>query len=129
MGLKKAIVQPDGVTTEYHRILFVQTTVNSHTSIAVLSYLNETSRQTEKESKQPYKSAITYQTAYDENMTIGSAYEYLKTLPEFEGAEDVYEDPVEEVPVEDIPEEEEPTDNTSEEETQSTEVEDIPSEE
>lgn len=113
MALKKPIVQPDGVTTEYHRILFVQTTVNSHTSIAVLSYLNEQSRQTEKESMQPYKAAVTYETAYDENMTIESAYEYLKTLEEFKDAEDVYES-VEEVPVEDIPEEEEPTDNTSE---------------
>ena len=120
MGLKKAIVQPDGVTTEYHRILFVQTTVNSHTSIAVLSYLNEQSRQTEKESMQPYKAAVTYETAYDENMTIESAYEYLKTLEEFKDAEDVYEEPAEETPVEDIPEEES-TDNTSDEETQSTE--------
>lgn len=110
MGLKKAIVQPDGVTTEYHRILFLQTTVNSHTSIAVLSYLNEQSRQSEKESMQPYKAAVTYETAYDENMTIESAYEYLKTLEVFEGAEDVYEEHVEEeTPVEDIPEEEEPT--------------------
>jgi hypothetical protein len=122
MALRKPIVQPDGVTTEYHRILFLQTTVNSHVSIAVLSYLNADSRQTEKESKQPYKAAVTYETAYDENMTIESAYEYLKTLPEFEGAEDVYEEHVEEeTPVEDIPEEEEPTDNTSEDETQSTE--------
>lgn len=120
MALKKPIVQPDGVTTEYHRILFLQTTVNSHISIAVLSYINADSRQTEKESKQPYKASVTYETAYDENMTIESAYEYLKTLEEFKDAEDVYE-LVEEVPVEDIPEEEEPTDNTSEEETQSTE--------
>lgn len=113
MALKKPIVQPDGVTTEYHRILFLQTTVNSHISIAVLSYLNADSRQTEKESKQPYKAAVTYETAYDENMTIESAYEYLKTLEEFKDAEDVYE-LVEETPVEDIPKEEEPTDNTSE---------------
>ncbi len=38
---------------------------------------------------QPYSKSITYETEYDPNMTIESAYGYLKTLPEFEGAEDV----------------------------------------
>ena len=33
--------------------------------------------------------AITYETEYDETMTIEKAYEYLKTLPEFEGATDI----------------------------------------
>ena len=37
----------------------------------------------------PYKVAITYETDYKENMTVKEAYDYLKTLPEFEGAEDI----------------------------------------
>lgn len=92
MALKKNIVQRDGIPTDYHRILFVQSTINSHTSIAVLSYLNEDARQSEKNTQQPYKCSRTYQTKYIENMTVEDAYDYLKTLPEFEGAEDVYEE-------------------------------------
>lgn len=37
MALFKEIKQPDGVITDYHRILFLQTTVNQQNSIAVLS--------------------------------------------------------------------------------------------
>lgn len=91
MALFKDIKQEDGVTTSYHRILYIQTTTNKQNSIAVISYINEDARDSEKESDiyQPYNKAITYETRYDENMTIKTAYDYLKTLPEFEGAEDV----------------------------------------
>lgn len=89
MALKKTVVQRDGVPTDYHRILFVQSTINSHTSIAVLSYLNEEARQSESNAGQPYKTSITYETEYIENMTVEDAYKHLKTLPEFEGAEDI----------------------------------------
>lgn len=89
MALLKPITQEDGVTTSYHRILFLQQTVNRQNSIAVLSYVNDTSRQSEMTGGYPYKKAITYETDYNEAMTIESAYDYLKTLPEFEGATDV----------------------------------------
>ena len=91
MALYKEIRQDDGVTTNYHRILFLQTTVNRQNSIAVLSYVDDVARTSEKESiiAQPYVKSITYETAYDESMTIESAYEYLKTRPEFEGATDI----------------------------------------
>lgn len=104
MALKKTIIQRDGIPTEYHRILFLQSTINSHISIAVLSYLNEDARHSEMDLIQTYKVSITYETDYIENMTIEDAYNYLKTLPEFEGAEDVYEE--ETTDVEDIQEEE-----------------------
>lgn len=91
MALYKEIRQEDGVTTSYHRILFLQTTVNHHNSIAVFSYVDDIARANEKEHiiAQPYVKCITYETAYDETMTIEKAYEYLKTLPEFEGATDI----------------------------------------
>ena len=89
MALQKTIVQNDGVITNYHRILYTQSLINSHNSIAVLSYINEDSRKNESAENRPYTVAITYEKDYVENMTIGSAYEYLKTLPEFEGAVDV----------------------------------------
>lgn len=93
MALFKAIKQNDGVTTSYHRILYVHITTNRQNSIAVLSYVDDMSRDAEKDSSisQPYQKAITYETAYDPNMTIEAAYDYLKTLPLFEGATDILE--------------------------------------
>lgn len=91
MALKKEIRQSDGVTTNYHRILFLTTTTNRQNSIAVLSYVDEEARDSEKGAilSQPYQKSITYETAYSPSMTIETAYEYLKTLPEFEGAVDI----------------------------------------
>lgn len=91
MALYKAIRQDDGVTTSYHRILFLTKTVNRQNSIAVLSYVDDEARTREQESiiAQPYQKSVTYECAYDENMTIVDAYAYLKTLPLFEGAEDI----------------------------------------
>ena len=91
MALCKEIKQSDGVTTKYHRILYVMTTVNRQNSIAVLSYVDDESRSGELDHTmpQPYQKSITYETSYDPTMTIESAYEYLKTLPVFEGATDI----------------------------------------
>lgn len=91
MALYKEIRQSDGVTTKYHRILYVMVTTNRQNSIAVLSYVDDESRDGEKENvmAQPYQKSITYETTYDPNMTIEAAYEWLKTLPLYEGAEDV----------------------------------------
>ena len=91
MALFKDVRQEDGVTTSYHRILQIIQTVNRQTSISVLSYVDEAARVDEKAwvIQQPYSKNVTYETAYDENMTVANAYEFLKTLPQFEGAEDV----------------------------------------
>ena len=90
MALYKEIKQADGVVTSYHRILFIQQMVNHHNSIAVISYVDNESRENEKESviAQPYMKSVTYETAYDPTMTVWTAYDYLKTLPQFEGAID-----------------------------------------
>ena len=89
MALLKPVVQENDVTTKYHRILFIQSTINSHDSIAVVSYLDETSREKEGGEQSPYRVAVTYEKPYQENMTVEEAYAYLKTLPEFEGATDI----------------------------------------
>lgn len=91
MAIYKEIKQSDGVTTKYHRILYVMTTVNRQNSIAVLSYVDDESRVAELDNTmaQPYQKSITYETDYDPTMTIESAYGYLKTLPVFEGATDI----------------------------------------
>lgn len=91
MALYKEVRQDDGVVTKYHRILFIQLTTNRQNSIAVLSYVDDLSRDDEKDRVlvQPYQKSITYETTYDPAMTIESAYEYLKSLPEFDGATDI----------------------------------------
>lgn len=91
MGLYKEIKQADGVTTNYHRIMSVTVTTNRQNSIAVFSYVDNDSRDAEKGDvmAQPYIKAVTYETAYNPEMTVSTAYEYLKTLPQFEGAIDV----------------------------------------
>lgn len=89
MALYKEIRQEDGVRTNYHRILFIQKTVNRQNSIAVLSYTDEEARQFEQNVEyQPYRKAVTYEVAYDDAMTVENAYAYLKTLDVFAGATD-----------------------------------------
>lgn len=94
MALKKKIIQEDGVITEYHRILYVSNTVNSHCSVAVISLVSEEIRnkQLAGEIQQPYQKIVTYETTEYDDLTVEKAYEYLKTLPEFEGAEDILEE-------------------------------------
>lgn len=91
MALKKSIKQHDGITTNYHRILFILSSINSHISISVASYVDEQIREEElnKVIESPYIVNHTYEIEYKENMTIKEAYEYLKTLDEFKDAENV----------------------------------------
>ena len=92
MALLKDIKQDDGVTTKYHRVLYLVHNVNSHNSIAVVSYVDEESRANDiaiNGDSRPYRNAITYEIPYDESMTVTTAYDFLKTLPQFENAEDV----------------------------------------
>lgn len=91
MALIKEIRQKDGVTTKYHRILSITQTTNRQNSIAVLSYVDMEAREGEKDNTlaQPYMKCVTYETDYNPDMTIETAYAFLKTLTEFEGAEDI----------------------------------------
>lgn len=91
MALYKEVPQENGIILTYHRILYLMQTVNERTAIAVKSYIDDNFREQEKEAiiTQPYSVAVTYETDYIENMTVEKAYEYLKTLPQFEGATDI----------------------------------------
>ena len=91
MALKKDVKQHDGVVTNYHRISWLSHSINRCTNIAVLSYVDNEAREGEKDStlQQPYITSVTYMKSYDPTMTVESAYEYLKTLPQFEGAVDI----------------------------------------
>ena len=90
MALYKEVRQDDGVVTNYHRILYIMQTLNRRNSIAVLSYVDSESRADDNGSDiTPYQRAVTYEFDYVPDLTAEAAYNLLKTLPEFEGAEDV----------------------------------------
>ena len=102
MALKKTVVMPNGLPLEYHRIALVSLDANNQNTILVHSYLNEGARQYEKDYAAgtlkldegehpifPYVHAEYYNPEYDGVMSIGRAYDWLKThVPAFEGAED-----------------------------------------
>lgn len=102
MAIKKTVTKPNGIVTEYHRIAMVKIDINEQNTLLVYSYLSEAGRQIEKDyaaglyadleegmMNWPYVDARYLNCDYDGEMTIVKAYEYLKTLPEFEGAIDV----------------------------------------
>lgn len=92
MALKKEIRQDDGVVTNYHRILYIMQTLNRQSSIAVLSYVDNESRARENGTEvvvSPYQKAVTYEFDYMPDLTVEAAYNLIKSLPLFEGAEDV----------------------------------------
>ena len=89
MALYKEIKQEDGVTTNYHRILYIMQTLNRRSSVAVLSYVDSESRATEGAVTQPYQRAKTFEFDYVPDLTAEDAYNLLKTLPQFTGAEDI----------------------------------------
>lgn len=97
MALKKKIIMPNGLPLEYHRIALVSLDINNQNTVLVHSYLNEEARQYEKDYAAgliqdpvfPYVHAEYYNPEYSGAMSIGRAYDWLKTnVPAFEGAED-----------------------------------------
>lgn len=101
MAIKKQVTADNGIVTEYHRIAMIKSDTNEQCTILVYSYLNEKGRQYEKdyaagliegEPTFPYVDGRYITTDYDAGMSISRAYQWLKdNLPEFEGAEDVFD--------------------------------------
>lgn len=95
MALSKKIASENGVTLTYHRIVAINIYTNVQNSIEVRSYTSEEKRQEEAKAiatdgnMNVYAESAYYAVPYDQSMTIESAYEYLKTLPEFEDVEDI----------------------------------------
>lgn len=98
MALKKKITKSNGIELEYHRIALLTIETNQQITILIRSYLNEEGREYEKkyaageiesEPTFPYTVGEYMHFDYDDNMNITNAYNLLKSLPEFEGAEDV----------------------------------------
>lgn len=102
MAIKIQVTAGDGIVTEYHRIAMLKIDTNQQNTILIHSYLSESGRQVEKDyaagkyhsldagmMQFPYVKAEYISIPYDGEMTIVSAYEYIKTLPQFEGASDI----------------------------------------
>lgn len=102
MAIKIQVTADNGIVTEYHRIALLSIDVNQKNTILIHSYLSESGRQIEKDyadgkyddleeglMKFPYVDAQYLDAEYDGEMTISKAYEYIKSLPQFKGAEDV----------------------------------------
>lgn len=98
MALSKRITAESGVTTYYHRIVGFNTFLNVQNTIEVASYTSRAKRDEEKAAladgaeHNVYIETMLVEVEYDPAMTPQTAYEYLKTLPKFEGANDVLED-------------------------------------
>lgn len=98
MALSKRVGLGNGVVVNYHRVAEVRTITNVATEVTVTSYTSKSKRAEEQaalaagEPMDVYMEAAYYEAPYDQHMSVDSAYEWLKTLPEFEGAADVLED-------------------------------------
>lgn len=99
MALRKKMKQANGVTTEYHRVALVTIDVNNQITVLTHSYVDGDGRQIEKDYAAgkiggrdvqfPYVDARYRNLEYEDGMNVERAYNWLKQLPEFEGAEDV----------------------------------------
>jgi len=95
MALQKDITADNGIVTNYHRIESLYSRTNDSTTIGVNHYINETWRQREKERQhdtvggQIYISTDYLSIPFDPTMSIITAYDYLKTLPEYADSTDV----------------------------------------
>ena len=95
MALYKEIILGNGVVVNYHRVVSVNIITNVQNIIEVASYTSKEKREEEKTAiKTGGDSNVFIETTYlnadcDQTMSIASAYDYLKTLPEYEDATDV----------------------------------------
>jgi hypothetical protein len=95
MGLYKSIEQSNGITTNYHRVVSVNIITNVANIVEIASYISQQKRQDEitainnKQAQNTYIHTVYKNINYNQDMNIKTAYDWLKTLPEFDGAQDV----------------------------------------
>jgi hypothetical protein len=97
MALYKHIVLSSGVEVVYHRVVSLNQITNVETVIEIAGYTSREKRQEEQHGFETgYQEPIDvfidtrYISApYSSVTTVDEAYEYLKTLPQYTGAEDI----------------------------------------
>ena len=94
MALIKEIELNNGVKVNYHRVVSVNNITNHASIIEIASYTSKEKREQEKEAFEKgkfidaFKETKFIEKEYEEDLNVVSAYEYLKTLPEFSGCTD-----------------------------------------
>lgn len=94
MALIKEIELENGIKVNYHRIVSVNNVTNHASIIEIASYTSKEKREQEKEAFERkefidvFKETQFIEKEYEEDLNVVSAYEYLKTLPEFSGCTD-----------------------------------------
>lgn len=102
MALSKRITLPNGVAVNYHRVVRVDIVTNQQNVVEVASYTSRAKRREEKdwyardggqdgadgEGIDVYIETTLFDVPYDQDMTVESAYGWLKAQPMFEGAID-----------------------------------------
>lgn len=95
MALYKPIELQNGVVVSYHRVTSLNIITNVQNMIEISCYTSEVKRREEQEALKNGETSDVFvhtmllNTPYDQTSTIENIYEYLKTLPEFKGAEDI----------------------------------------
>lgn len=101
MALLKEIIKPNGVKLGYHRISMIKMDTNQQITLLIDSYIDETGRDYEKKYANgeiegepifPYVDSEYITIPYDPDMTAEKAYKTVKTLPEFEEADDAFDE-------------------------------------
>jgi len=104
MGIKKDETLPNGIPLNYYRIVSLTTIVNQQTIIELAGYVTQDARQAEQDAQAEAQETGEYpetdvfidtrfiEVDYDPEMSVTKAYEYLKSLPEWEDAEDVVDE-------------------------------------
>lgn len=91
MALYKSIEMDNGIILNYHRIVSLTMFVNRYNVIEIQSYISNDKREEEKDNPSfanIYIETKYFTVDYSPNMSIDDAYEFLKKLDIFEGAED-----------------------------------------
>lgn len=94
MAIGKRITLPNGVAVNYHRVVSVNTITNVQNIIEVASYTSKDKRAAEQNAiaagdpMDVFIHTSIILAPYDKTIDIDAAYDYVKTLPEYEGATD-----------------------------------------
>lgn len=94
MALYKEIEQSNGVVTKYHRIVSMNIITNIQNVIEVASYTSQNKREQEIKALEEglehdvYINTIFLNAPYTQDMTVETAYDWLKEQSLFENAQD-----------------------------------------
>lgn len=93
MAILKPVELDSGIVVNYHRIVSINNIINRESIIEIASYTSKAKREEEKEALKSHKAMDIFVNSKllnlpcDAAIDVVKAYNYLKTLDEFKGAE------------------------------------------